>query len=502
MEIKENCIQLKIDKIISDVNIVNEDTQNEEKNQITTLIGYSHCIDLFDFLKLYSKAQKNELLFQTALIYDSIGYSELSMEYINEALLVIPNVPTIILYKCGLYANQNKLDEAQKCLLKYKYLIGENKYDNYIYESFQTIFYYLLDYEEFIILRNINTIEGKYSNYLKENFIIYYIKSQILEKLAQKIKSTDNKRYISYLKESNKIKNTHLQSRKNEIEFLKEQGIRPENFTKLLIFITPQCLNYRPKKLDEYKNNFIKSGFQLFYTLIKINKILKLKIELKKYKKIYNKKNKENISTNNINDTIKNILESSKDDTTNDTSIKSCKDTIMNLSNSIWLKDYLNNNNNEEKLKIKKIDTEELKINYFTKEGYYSHLNLDDNIIKYIKYNNDYKQNNLKDDLFLDVITSRKDQESKINSNNDDKKEIENDNDNDININSNKINLISKSKTNNNSNNDIIKISQKETKRTQNESTKFKRIKISLSDIIKKVITKRPKDPSKIKEIK
>ena len=502
MELKENCIQLKIDKIISDVNIVNEDTQNEEKNQITTLIGYSHCIDLFDFLKLYSKAQKNELLFQTALIYDSIGYSELSMEYINEALLVIPNVPTIILYKCGLYANQNKLDEAQKCLLKYKYLIGENKYDNYIYESFQTIFYYLLDYEEFIILRNINSIEGKYSNYLKENFIIYYIKSQILEKLAQKIKSTDNKRYISYLKESNKIKNTHLQSRKNEIEFLKEQGIRPENFTKLLIFITPQCLNYRPKKLDEYKNNFIKSGFQLFYTLIKINKILKLKIELKKYKKIYNKKNKENISTNNISDTIKNILENSKDDTTNDTSIKSCKDIIMNLSNSIWLKDFLNNNNDEEKIKIKKIDNEELNINYFTKEGYYSHLNLDDNIIKYIKYNNDYKQNNLKDDLFLDVITSRKDQESKINLNNDDKKEIGNDNDININIDSNKINIISKSKTNNNSNNDIIKISQKETKRTQNESTKFKRIKISLSDIIKKVITKRPKDPSKNKRNK
>ena len=300
MELKENCIQLKIDTIISDVNKINENLQNEEKNQITTLIGYSHCIDLFDFLKLFSKAQKNELLFQTALIYDSIGYSELSMEYINEALLIIPNVPTIILYKCGLYANQNKLDEAQKWLLKYKYLIGENKYDNYIYESFQTIFYYLLEYEEFIILRNINKIEEKYSNYLKDNFIIYYIKSQILEKLAQKIKNVDNKRYISYLKESNKIKNTHLQSRKNEIEFLKEQGIKPENFTKLLIFITPQCLNYRPKKLDEYKNNFIKSGFQLFYTLIKINKILKLKIELKKYKKIYMKKNKENISTNKL----------------------------------------------------------------------------------------------------------------------------------------------------------------------------------------------------------
>ena len=498
MEIKENCIQLKIDTIISDVNKNNESPQNEEKNQITALIGYSHCIDLFEFLKLYSKPQKNELLFQTAIIYDSIGYSELSMEYINEALLIIPNVPTIILYKSGLYANQNKLDEAQKWLLKYKYLIGENRYDNYIYESFQTIFYFLLEYEEFIILRNINSMEEKYSNYLKENFIIYYIKSQILEKLAQKIKNADNKRYISYLKESNKIKKTYLQSKKAEIEFIKEQGIKPENFTKLLIFIAPQCLSYRPKKLDEYKNNFIKSGFSLFYTLIKINKILKFKIELKKYKKIYNEKNTENIGTNNINDILKNILKNSNDDESNDTSMKSCKSKIMTLYNSIWLKSFLNRNNSLQKIEIKSIDTKTLNINYYTKEGYYSHLNLDDNIIKYIKYNNDYKQNNLKDDLFLDVITSGKEQESLLNSDNEDKIE----NDNDINTNSNKTNMISKSKTNNNSNVDLIKISQKETKRTNNETSKFKRIKISLSDIIKKVITKRPKDPNKNKRNK
>ena len=498
MEIKENCIQLKIDTIISDVNKNNESPQNEEKNQITALIGYSHCIDLFEFLKLYSKPQKNELLFQTAIIYDSIGYSELSMEYINEALLIIPNVPTIILYKSGLYANQNKLDEAQKWLLKYKYLIGENRYDNYIYESFQTIFYFLLEYEEFIILRNINSMEEKYSNYLKENFIIYYIKSQILEKLAQKIKNADNKRYISYLKESNKIKKTYLQSKKAEIEFIKEQGIKPENFTKLLIFIAPQCLSYRPKKLDEYKNNFIKSGFSLFYTLIKINKILKFKIELKKYKKIYNEKNTENIGTNNINDILKNILKNSNDDESNDISMKSCKSNIMTLYNSIWLKSFLNRNNSLQKIEIKPIDTKALNINYYTKEGYYSHLNLDDNIIKYIKYNNDYKQNNLKDDLFLDVITSGKEQESLLNSDNEDKIE----NDNDINTNSNKTNMISKSKTNNNSNVDLIKISQKETKRTNNETSKFKRIKISLSDIIKKVITKRPKDPNKNKRNK
>ena len=506
MDNKENSIQLKIDSIISEINQNNEDIQNEEKNQITALIGYSHCLDLFDFLKLYSKVQKNELLFQVSIIYDSIGYSELSMEYLNESLLLIPNVPSIILYKCGLFANQNKLDEAQKWLLKYKYLIGENKYDNYIHDSFQTIIYFLLEYEEFIILRKINSMEKKYFNYIKDNFFLYFIKSQILEKLAQKIKNVDNKRYISYLKESNKIKNTYLKNKKNENEFMKEQGIKPENFTKLLLFITPNCINYRPKKLDEYKNNFTKSGFELFYTLIKICKILKFKIELKKYKKFNNQnidKSVENPleknNNNNINNLIKNIIDTPKNNNLSNSSnelinekeIKLCKESIKQLYNSVWLNNYINENNLKKNLEIKKIDNKTINANYYIKEGYYSHLNLDDNIIKYIKYNKDYKENNLKDDLFLEEITLGENEQNKNSENN-----------NNIYPITSKTNNICKSKSNNNSNNDIVKISQKDSKRAQNDSSKFKRIKISLSDIIKNVISKRPKEPNKHKRNK
>ena len=180
MDVQENCIQLKIDSIISDINLNNQDNQNEEKNQITALMGYSHCIDLFDFLEIFSKIQKNELLVQTAIIYDSIGYTELSMDYINQSLIIIPNVPSIILYKSGLYASLNKLDEAQKWLIKYKYLIGENIYDNYIHDSYLVVLYYLLEYEEYIILRKINSIENKYSEYAKENVVLYFIKLKIL----------------------------------------------------------------------------------------------------------------------------------------------------------------------------------------------------------------------------------------------------------------------------------------------------------------------------------
>jgi hypothetical protein len=251
MDVQENCIQLKIDRIISDINLNNQDNQNEEKNQITALMGYSHCIDLFDFLQIFSKIQKNEIFVQAAIIYDSIGYTELSMDYINESLILIPNVPSIILYKSGLFASLNKLDEAQKWLIKFKYLIGENLYDNYIHDSYLVVLYYLMEYEEHIILRKIESIENKYNEYTKENVVLFFIKAKTLEKLAHKIKNTDKKRYISYVKEVEEIKYKFINKKKNESDFLFEQGVRNETVTKLLILINPNLLNYKPKQLIE-----------------------------------------------------------------------------------------------------------------------------------------------------------------------------------------------------------------------------------------------------------
>ena len=385
MNVQENCIQLKIDKIISDINQNNQDNQNEEKNQITALMGYNHCLDLFDFLKIYSKIQKNELLVQIAIIYDSVGYTELSMDYINESLTLIPNVPSIILYKSGLFASLNKLDEAQKWLLKYKYLIGENIYDNYIYESFQVIFYYLLEYEEYIILRNINSIENKYPNYIKENIVLFFIKIKVLQKLAQKIKNSDKKRYLSYIKESEEIKNNYIKTKKNESEILFEQGIRNENVTKLLMIINPNFLNYKPKSLIEYKNGFNKNGFSLFYTIIKICKVLKLRIEAKKYLKIYNQKNNKNnndlinisksskIDFKTINDVLKSLEESSSHinsdtsyDVSNGNDLKSYEESIKKLYKSLWLKDFRNNGKTSKK--IGQTDLKNFNNNFFIKE--------------------------------------------------------------------------------------------------------------------------------------
>ncbi len=515
MDVKENGIQLKIDSIILEINQNNTDNQNEEKNQITALMKYSHCIDLFEFLQIFSKIQKNELLVQTALIYDSIGYTELSMDYINESLLLIPNVPSVILYKSGLFASLNKLDEAQKWLLKYKYLIGENIYDNYIHDSFLVIFYYLLDYEEHIILRKINSIENKYSNYVTDNVVFFFIKSKILEKYAQKIKNCDKKRYVSYIKESNEITKRYINNKKTEVEFLFEQGIKSENVTKLLILINPTFLNYKPKKLIEYKKGFNKSGFSLFYTLIKICKKLKLEIEAKKFSKL-NKTNNNNAQKNELKG-INNILKYLEENPEiNNLSIeekeKNCLATIKKLSKSVWLQGIKKNIQTIDVKNIK--NTNIVKSNYYIQEGFYSNLNLKRYILKNIEYNKIYKQNKLELNYYLNEETKMENDEEKIED-----KKMNNDehNCNELKIIlSNKI--IKKNKVNNKeekienkniNNNDNAKISKKEIKKgikkeevIDSNKIRKKIIKNSLSDIIKKVITNQHKDNNKNKRNK
>ena len=493
MDVQENCIQLKIDRIISDINLNTQDNQNEEKNQITALMGYSHCIDLFDFLQIFSKIQKNEIFVQAAIIYDSIGYTELSMDYINESLILIPNVPSIILYKSGLFASLNKLDEAQKWLIKFKYLIGENLYDNYIHDSYQVVLYYLMEYEEHIILRKIESIENKYNEYTKENAVLFFIKAKILEKLAHKIKNTDKKRYLSYVKEVEEIKYKFINKKKNESDFLFEQGVRNETVTKLLILINPNLLNYKPKQLIEYKKDFNQSGFSLFYTLIKICKILKLKIEIAKYAKIIIKKKKNNENetiekknTNNLNDIIKSLI-GNNSNISNEEDVKNSQQKIKNLCNNIWVQGYMNqkNNKNIDIKNLKQKNSDVKNYNYYIHKGYYSHLNLKGYILKNIEYNNNYKNNKLSNDSFLDDIDDNEVKiivnDKNINENNDDIKKERN------------IKDIDKTSEKKVKNIDVI---------TNSNKIKTKRIKNSLSDIIKKILTCHQKGKNKHKRNK
>ena len=438
MKNKENCIQSKIDQIIININPKNADNNNSQEglDEVRALISYNICLDLYEFLENYSKIQKSELLFQIAVINDMLGNNLQSFEYVDESLKLIPNVPTIILYKSGLYASMDKLEDAQKCLLKYKYLIGEDNYDNYVYNTIRIIYFYLLEYEENIILREINMAEIKYPKFYYNNVILFYIKSKIFEKLSEKFKKIDKNLSYLYQKDSIKNKEKVFNSKKLDADYLYKKDISKDNVTKLLVMIYPNFMDYKPKPLINYNLNF-HSGFGLFTILIKLCKIFKLKILIKNYKKV-NKKfsTKNSITYTNIDilNEIKELSQNEKIYTDNsyksNIKLKKCQESILNLSESVWLKNFINTNDNKyinlfinsSKKNIKEIE-HKIKKNYYIYNGYYSGSNLKKDIIKNINYNNEYKKkilgkdsslNELDEDFILNIKGNKSNDDIKV----------------------------------------------------------------------------------------
>ena len=95
--------------------------------------------------------------------------------------------------------------------------------------------------------------------------------------------------------------------------------------------------------------------------------------------------------------------------------VKSCMKSSKNFI-PLRYQDEFNQKKKFEKEKNKEnsIDNSNNKQNNINEEK--QNEKNDDNIIKYIKYNNEYKQNNLKDDLFLEEITLRENDQKKNSS--------------------------------------------------------------------------------------
>jgi hypothetical protein len=328
----------------------------------------------------------------------------------------------------------NKLDEAQKYLLKYKYLIGEDPYNTYIYCSINILYYYLLEYEENIILREINLVEKKFPEYYNNNVVLHFLKSKICHKLSEKFKNIDKNRSYLYKRDSIKSKEIAFNNRRLDAEYLYKYDINKEKFTKIISIVYPNFIDYKPKTLVEYNSNF-KSGFRLFFTLFEITKIIKSKILVNKLKKL----SKNNITKNNflnINKDGENIINSNTSQdipnneplNCNDNEVKQCKELISSLSKSVWLQRYIYGTNNiytieneqiKEKKSMKNIDINnvnyKLKTNYYIYEGYYSMMNLKDVIIENIDLNNKLKEVK---DSFSNEIKEEEFEQSKNNKKN------------------------------------------------------------------------------------
>ena len=427
-------IQSKIDFMIKKANSKDVGCLQEDYNEIKILLYYNHCVDIFEFLKFYSKVQLNELLVKIAIIYDLLGNSQLSLETIDESLKIIPNVPSEILLKSILFVTMNKLDEAQKCLLKFKYLIGEDPYSTYIYNTIRILYYYLLEYEENIILREISFVEKKFPEYYNNDVVLHFLKSKICHKLSEQFKNTDKNRSCLYKRDSIKNKEIVFNSRRLDAEYLYKYDINKEKFTKIVSIFYPSFINYRPKILVEYNSNF-KSGFRLFFTLFEITKIIKSKILIKKQQNL----SQNNITKNNFlnkNNGEKNIINSNATEEISsnvslnycDNEVEKCHKLISSLSKSIWLQRYANGINNiytienkqiKEKKSMKNIDISninyKLKTNYYIYEGYYSMMNLKDVIIKNIDLKNKLKEekdsfsNKLEEDFEQSINIEEKD---------------------------------------------------------------------------------------------
>ena len=430
-------IQSKIDYMIKEISSKNIGSLLEDNNEIKRLLCYNHCVDIFEFLKLYSKVQLNELLVKIAIIYDSIGNSQLSLEILEESLKIIPNIPSVILFKSALLATMNKLDEAQKFLLKYKYLIGEDPYSTYIYSSIRIVYYYLLEYEENIILREISIVEKSFPEYYNNNVVLHFLKSRILHKLSEKFKNIDKKRSYLYEKDSTQNKEKAFNIRKLDAQYLYSKDINKEKFTKIISMIYPNFIDYKPKTLVEYNSNF-KSGFGLLFTLFEITKIIKSKILIKKQKKLIqhnmtkNKKLNKNYGEENIIN-FNTSPEISSNETSNysNNEVKKSQELILSLSKSVWMQRYsygtnilymIENKQMKEKKSMKNIDFNninyKLKTNYYIYNGYYSKMNLKDVIIKNIDINNKLKEmkNSFSNELKEDFEQKRKMKENDFNT--------------------------------------------------------------------------------------
>ena len=530
MKTIEKCIQLKIDQLIENASPKNDkkNNQSEEVNEVEFLISYNHCLDLFDFLQNYSKIQKNELIFQIAILYEILGYHQLSLDYINESLKIIPNVPTIILFKSCLYAAFNRLDESQKCLLKYKYLIGEDIYCNYIYNSIRIVYLYLLEYEENIILREIDLVENKYQKYYENNVILFYIKSKVLLKLSEKLKKIDKERSIIYEKDSINNRDKILNKQRINVEYLYKMDINNKNIMTILAIIFPNFKEYKPKALTNYNSNF-HNGFGLFFTLIKICKIFKYRIEMIKSKKntknkiekksnTYLKRNSFNENSNFDKSFIYN--DNQNNNINNHDMMKELPESIISLSKSLWLANYipnLNHNETNKESKCKKIVicqnksmknndiNDRIKTNYYIYKGYYSNLNLKESILYNINYNKEYKEKILGKDSLLDEINKDFQSNRKINKSDEElmfDKKYSFLGDNEIKMLNNKIieNKKNEKRKKNNYNIKLIK-SQTQNNNNINKTNKNKIIKLNI-DISKNNIDDKNKRNSINKENK
>lgn len=411
-----NSIQNKIDLLIKDGN---DKISITKRNEIGALVSYSQALDLFDFLERPYNIQIHETNVKISMCWEILGNVKNALEYLNNAMSIIPNIPSLTLYKSILLQMLNLSDESQKYLLKFKQLGGNNIIHNYLYDTFRIIYYYILQYDEDILLREINDYFQKYKEVSNKLVVIYYIRAQMYAILANKFHK-DEMRSAHYIEkyEEDIMKANHYQT--SDANYLIQENITNENLGKIFLMVIPQMIDYKPKELVEYRK--FCGGFGVFYLIFKAIKLFKIKIEKKKIKNYYLNQlkyyQKNNSSSNNIyiepcnSEMNSNSINETKGNTHDDNSIKGStnqmikekskrifrsiddikkeyQNSLRKLYKSVWVYNYNPRGSFSNEVNSTKNYP---KNNYFIKNGYYLNSALKPILFKYLQQDEEYNK--------------------------------------------------------------------------------------------------------------
>ena len=316
-------LQNKIDKIIQTAN----EEFSKQSNVIGALVEYSRTLELYTYLDRYDYIQQHEVLVRIAICWDILGNYQNALIHLTKALELVPNISKLIIYKSILEQSLNLIQESTTDLLNYKHLIKDYSDNINLYHIFRIVYYYTNGaYERKTIVKDINEYFDKYNKCT----ILLFLRAKMYFEMANEVKKKSNmnininitntidpsveyQKYIELYEHDITMAN---EIEGNDTASLIKDGISKSNLTKLFFMTLPEMDYYQPKPLVEYQR--FHCGFGLFYTLFKIVKVLKFKLESKKLRYIYNQKvkrikakhnsnNNNNISNNsNSNNNINN----------------------------------------------------------------------------------------------------------------------------------------------------------------------------------------------------
>ena len=268
-------IQNKIDKFIQQGN----QAFSEENRVIEALTKYFRAYELYNYLDRKYNVQIHEVLVRIAICWDVLGDYVLAYENLCKALVIIPKIKVLTVYKTALEFSLNKSKEAYETLELFNKISQHSKYI-YLYYLFNIIFKFIdydgedkINHEKQVkLLEDINKYFSKYG----KGTVLLYIRSNIYNNLyvwAKAKNKTELLQDYSTRREED-IKDA-MNIDKIDTNCLITEGVTRSNLTKLFFMVLPEMDDYQPKVLVDYSNFFC--GFQQFYTIFRFLKKIKKK---------------------------------------------------------------------------------------------------------------------------------------------------------------------------------------------------------------------------------